>query len=108
MTIQTGRAAAAVEGWWRATPEIIAPFVGGFAEAVEGHFVGFVWKKCAAIDDFGAKSVAIVGLVANEGRHGRREFQKGGPAAIRVTQGVDYRGPPTARAADFLFMRPLL
>ena len=73
-------------------------------------------------NDFGAKAVAIVGLVGNEGRHGRCEFQKGGRcgnigvlswsemkcarSAIRVTQRVDFRGPPTARAADRLFMLP--
>ena len=102
----------------------IAPFVGAFAEAVDGHPVRFVWndRLGAAIGDFGAKAVAIVGFVGNEGRHGRREFQKGGRcgnvgvlsgseikcarSAIRVTQRVDFRGPPTARAADRLFMLP--
>jgi hypothetical protein len=57
----------------------VAPFVGAFAEAVEGHPIRFVWndRLCAVIDDFGAKAVAIVAFVPNEGRHGRREFQKG-------------------------------
>ncbi len=102
----------------------IAPFIGAFAEAVEGHPVGFVWNDGlrAAIDDFGAKAVTIVAFVPNEGRHGRREFQKGRPCgnicvlsrsemkcarfAIRVAQRVDFRGPPAARAADRLFMLP--
>jgi hypothetical protein len=91
---------------------------------VEGHPVGFVWNDGlrAAIDDFGAKAVAIVAFVPNEGRHGRREFQKSRPCsnicflsrskmkcarfAIGVAQRVDFRGPPTARAADRLFTLP--
>ena len=103
----------------------IAPFVGAFAETVEGHPVGFVRNDGlgAAIDEFGAKAVAIVGFVGNEGRHGRLEFQKGGRcgnigvlsgsemkcvrSAISVTQRVEFRGPPTARAADRLLMLPL-
>jgi len=102
----------------------ITPFVGAFAEAVEGHPVGLVGNDglCATIDDFGAKVVAIVASVPNEGRHGRRELQKGRPcgnigvlagskmkcarSAIRVAQRVDFRGPPTARVADRLFMLP--
>ena len=61
----------------------IAPFIEALAEAVEGYPVGFVWNDGfrAAIDDFGAKAVAIVTFVPNEGRHGRREFQKGRPCA---------------------------
>lgn len=108
-----------------ATLDNVAPFVGAFAEAVEGHPVGFVWNDGlrAAIDDLGAKAVAIVAFVPDEDRHGRREFQKGGRCgnigvlarskmkcarfAIRVTQRVDFRGPPTARTADCLFMLPL-
>lgn len=100
----------------------IAPFVGTFAEAVEGQSVGFVGNDGlgAAIDDFGAKAVAVIAFIANEGRHGRRECQKGRPrgnvcvlsrsemkcarSAIRVAQRVDFRRPPTARAADRLFM----
>ena len=48
----------------------IAPFVGAFAEAVEGHPVGFVRNDGlrAALDDFGAKAVAIVAFVPDEGR----------------------------------------
>ncbi|MGY4435027.1 hypothetical protein ACVWWO_007504 [Bradyrhizobium sp. F1.13.1] len=102
----------------------IAPFIEALAEAVEGYPVGFVWNDGfrAAIDDFGAKADAIVAFVHNEGRHGRRELQKGRPCgnvcglsrsemkcarfAIRVAQRVDFRGPPTARAADRLFTLP--
>ena len=102
----------------------VAPFVGAFAEAVEGHPVGFVWddKLRAAIGDFGAKTVAILAFVPNEGRDGRRQFQKGRPCAnicvlsrsemkcarfaIRLAQRADFRGPPAARAADRLFMLP--
>jgi hypothetical protein len=40
----------------------ITPFLGAFAEAVEGHPVGFVWNDGlrAALGDFGAKPVAVV------------------------------------------------
>lgn len=102
----------------------VAPLIGAFAEAVESNPVGFVWNDGlgTAIDDFGAKAVAIVAFVANEGRHGWCEFQKGrrggnicvlawsevkcARPAIRVAQRVDFRGPPTARVADRLFMLP--
>ena len=107
-----------------ATLDNIAPFIGALAETVEGHPVGFVWndRLGAEIDDLGAKAVAVITFVANEGRHGRREFQKGrrrgnirvltrsemkcARSAIRVAQRVDLRGPPAARAADRLFMLP--
>ena len=89
----------------------IAPFIEALAEAVEGYPVGFVWNDGfrAAIDDFRAKAVAIVAFVPNEGRHGRRELQKGRPCgnvcglsrsemkcarfAIRLAQRADFRGP---------------
>ena len=107
-----------------ATLDDIAPFIGPLAEAVEGHPVGSVRddRLGAAIDDFGAKGVAVVAFVANEGGHGRREFQKGRRGgnicvlswsemkcvrfAIRVAQRVDFRGPPAARPTDRLFMLP--
>jgi len=102
----------------------VATLIGALVEAVEGDPVGFVWNDGlgTTIDDFGAKAVAIVSFVANEGRHGWREFQKGwrcgnicvlawsemkcARSAVRVTQCVDFRGPPAARAADRLFMLP--
>lgn len=108
-----------------ATLDYIAPFIGSLAEAVEGHPVGFVWNDGfgAATDDFGSKAVAVVAFVSHEGRHRRRELQKGWRCsnicvlprsemecvrfAIRVAQRVDFRGPPVARAADRLFMLPL-
>ena len=107
-----------------ATLDDIAPFIGALVEAVEGHPVGFVWNDGlgTTIDDFGAKAVAVVAFVPNEGRHRRREFQEGRRSgnicvlarsemkcarfAIRVAQRVDFRGPPAARAADRLFMLP--
>ncbi len=57
----------------------VAALIGAFAEAVEGHPVGFVWNDglSTTIKDFGAKAVAVISFVANEGRHGWREFQKG-------------------------------
>jgi len=57
----------------------VAPFIGALVEAVEGHPVGFVWndRLGTTTDDFGAKAVAVVTFVANEGGHWRREFQKG-------------------------------
>jgi len=62
-----------------ATLDHITPFIGALAEAVEGYPVGFIRNDGlgAAIDDVSAKAVAVVAFVANEGRHGRREFQKG-------------------------------
>ena len=102
----------------------VAPLIGAFAEAVEGHPVGFVWNDGlgTTINDFGAKAVAVVSFVANEGRHRWRKLQKGrrcgnicvlawsemkcARSAIRVTQRVDFRGPPTTRTADRLFMLP--
>ena len=62
----------------------IAPFIGAFAEAVEGHPVGLVRNDGfrAAIDDFGAKAVAIAAFIPNEGRHRRHSFKRAGPAAI--------------------------
>ena len=107
-----------------ATFDDIAPFIGALAEAVEGYPVGFVWndRLRATIDDFGAKAIAVIAFVANEGRHGRREFQKSRRCsnicvltwsemkcvrfAIGVAQRVNFRGPPAARAADRLFMLP--
>ena len=102
----------------------VAPLIGAFAEAVEGDPIGFVWNDGlgTAINDFSAKVVAVVSFVADEGRHGWRELQKDrrcgnicilawsemkcARSAIRVTQRVDFCGPPTARAADRLFMLP--
>jgi hypothetical protein len=57
----------------------VAPLIGAFAEAVEGDPVGFIWNDGlgTTMDDLGAKAVAVVSFVANEGRHGWREFQKG-------------------------------
>jgi hypothetical protein len=54
----------------------VAPLIGPFAEAVEADPVGFVWndRLGTTIDDFGAKAVAVLSFVANEGRHGWREF----------------------------------
>jgi len=107
-----------------ATLDNIAPFIGALAEAVEGDPVGFVWndRLRAPIDNFGAKAVAVVSLIANEGRHGWRKFQKGrrcgdicvlawsemkcARSAIRIAQRVDFRGPPAARAANRLLMLP--
>jgi len=62
-----------------ATLDYITPFISALVEAVENDPVGFVWNDGlgAAIDDFGAKAVAVVALVPNEGRHRRREFQEG-------------------------------
>ena len=103
---------------------VAAALIGAFAEAVEGHPVGFVWNDglSTTIKDFGAKAVAVISFVANEGRHGWREFQKGRRcgnicvlawsemkctrSAIGVAQRMDFRGPATARVADRLFMLP--
>ena len=65
----------------------VAPFVGAFAEAVEGHPVGFVWddKLRAAIGDFGAKTVAIVAFVPNEVDMGGASFKRAGPAPISAS-----------------------
>lgn len=54
----------------------VASLIGAFAEAVEDDPVGFVWndRLGTTIDDFGAKAVAVVSFVADEGRHGWREF----------------------------------
>jgi len=54
----------------------VAPLIGAFAEAVEGHPVGFVWNDGlgTTINDFGAKAVAVVSFVANEGRHRWRKL----------------------------------
>ena len=54
----------------------VASLISAFAEAVEGDPVGFVWNDGlgTTIDDFGAKAVAVVSFVANEGRHGWCEF----------------------------------
>src|SRR3954471_9736163 len=59
----------------------IAPFIEALAEAVEGYPVGFVWNDGfrAAIDDFGAKAVAIVAFVPNEGKKGGAGAKKGPP-----------------------------
>ncbi|MCK1304174.1 hypothetical protein IVB42_00380 [Bradyrhizobium sp. 45] len=43
--------------------------LSALAEALDGHPVGFVWDCWlrATIDDFGAKAVAVVAFIANEG-----------------------------------------
>jgi hypothetical protein len=102
----------------------IASLVGAFVEAVEGCSVGLVRNDgdCAAAEDVGAEGVTIVALVGDEYAHRRSEVQKGrrdrdvgilsrsemecARSAIRVAQGVDFRGASAARAADRLFMLP--
>jgi hypothetical protein len=56
----------------------VAPFVGTLAEGVEGYSVGLVRndRAGAAAFDVGAEVVAVIALVADEGVHGWREFQK--------------------------------
>ena len=102
----------------------VSAFVGALVEAVESCPVGLVRDDGtgAAVEDVGAKVVAIVALVGDEGAHRRSERQKGwssgdigvlagsemecaGPA-IRIAQCMDFRGTSAARAADRLFMLP--
>src|SRR5262245_47776979 len=115
-------------------PEILEPaeaalddvtaLVGALVEAMESYSVGLVRDDgcCTAIDDVGAKVVAIVTLVGNEGAHGRSKRKKGrsrsdigvltgsqmkcAGSAFRIAQRVDLRGASAARATDRLFMLP--
>jgi hypothetical protein len=91
---------------------------------MEGYSVRLVRYdgSCAAIDDVGAKVVAIVALVGDEGADGRSKRQKGrrrrdisvlagsemkcAGSAIRIAQRVDFRGASAARATDRLVMLP--
>ena len=92
----------------------ITPFVRLLAEAMEDYSVGLVRNDGlgAAVDDVGAKVVAVVCLVGDEGAHRRRQRQQGRRGgdvgilagsemkcvrpAVWIAQCMDFRGASAA------------
>ena len=102
----------------------IAPLICALVETVESYSVGFVWdhRLCPAVDNVGAKVIAVVALVRYERRYRRSKRKKcrcGGDigvltgsemkcarSTIRIAQRVNFRGASAARVADRLFVLP--
>ena len=102
----------------------VATFVGAFAEGMDYNAIGFVGndRRCAALDDLGAQSVAVVALVGEKLRHewrARQDLGRRGNVGIlaggqvkddrpaeRIAQPVNLGRAPAARTADGLISLP--
>ena len=116
------------------TPEVLEPakaafddisaFVGALVETMDDDTIGFIGDDGlgAATNNFGAKVVAVISLVAEERAHGWRERQnirrgsdigvlswgqmKNDWPAERIAQRMDFCRAASARAADCLIVLP--